>query len=95
MLVSAIIYLLTFIANIFIAILPSSTFWPLPEGLTDGLAWLGEQIGLAGAFLPDGVLSNMTSALTLIVTVNLFILPWLAARNFRLPFAAMTKGEKS
>ncbi len=93
MLISALLWLLAFIAGVFVSILPASTFWPLPSGLTDGLTWLGTQIGIAGAFLPDGTLANMAAALTLVVSVNLFVLPWLAARNFRLPFAAMTKEE--
>lgn len=93
MLISILIYVLTFIAGVFVSILPAASFWPLPVGLTDGLTWLGTQIGIAGAFLPDGTLATMVQALTLVVSVNLFILPWLAARNFRLPFAAMTKKE--
>ena len=95
MLISAILYVLTFIASVFVSILPDASFWPLPDGLTDGLTWLGSQIGIAGAFLPDGTLGNMASALTLVVSVNLFVIPWLAARNFRLPFAAMTRGERN
>lgn len=93
MIVSLLLYVLTLIASAFVALLPSSSFWPLPSGFTSAMDFLGEMSGLVATILPDNTFANLTGALTLVVTVNLFVIPWLAARNFRLPFAAMTKKE--
>jgi len=79
-------------AKFFAALLPSATFWPLPTGLTDALEWIATPFAYAGAFLPDGMLSTAFAALSLLLAVNLFVLPWLWARGFRLPFAAWNKG---
>jgi len=92
MLVDLLLYLLYAIATVFIAMLPPASWLPLPAGLTNAIAAFGEFIGNAAAFLPDGTLTNMVAALTVIGTVNLLVIPWLAARNFRLPFAGAAKG---
>jgi len=91
MLISLLLNVISIVAQIFQSFLPSASFWPLPTGITDAATWLGARIGTAAAFLPSGVLTNLTLALTLLAAVKLFVIPWLAARGFRLPFAAMTK----
>jgi len=86
MLINVLLWVLTKLAGVFVAILPNADFWPLPSGLTDSLSWISSQIGQVGAILPSGTLANLFAALTLVVAVQLFVLPWVAARNFRLPF---------
>jgi len=65
--------------------------WAFPAGLSSMFTSLGSFIGTVSVILPDGVLSNMAAAMTFVFAVQVFILPWLAARHFRLPFAAWNK----
>jgi len=92
MVVSAFLYVLTAIAGVFVAILPSATLIPLPADFISSLDWFGGIVGTVAVFLPDGTLANLVGAITLIGTVNLIVLPFLSARHFRLPFAGLTKG---
>jgi len=92
MVADLVLRILQLICDIFVAILPDASFWPLPSGFTSGLEFVGGKIALAAAILPAGTLENLTAALSLVVVANIFVLPWLAARNFRLPFAAINKG---
>jgi len=93
MIINVFLWIITLIVTVFVALLPDASIWPLPQGLTDGLEFLGDQVASLAAILPDNTLNNLVAALTLVITANLLVIPWLAARGFRLPFAAMTKRE--
>ena len=92
MIVSFFILLLTFMADILVAIMPDADFLPLPEGITGAFSLLGDFFATTSLILPDNTLTTLAEALTLVGVVNLFVLPWIAARKFRLPFAGSLKG---
>lgn len=93
MLVDFLLHVLTVLARVFTFILPPSSFLPLPQGFLDALEFIGTMVASAANVLPDGTLNNLVSAMTVVLAVNFVVVPWLAARNFRLPFAALTKKE--
>jgi len=75
------------------AVLIPSSWSTLPDGVLSMFTALGDFIGTASVILPDGFLANLAAATAVIFSVQLFVLPWIAARNFRLPFAALAKKE--
>ena len=91
MLVALLLWLLGTIARVFLFIWPIT--WDLPAGVASAFSSLGAFIGQASAILPDGVLANLAAASAFVLTVQIFALPWLVARGFRLPFAALTKKD--
>lgn len=86
---TVIIKFLNAVGQILLTILPDSTFLPLPSGVTSAFSWLGSVAGTAAAIMPDNFFSNIAAALTFVVAVNTFVIPWLAARNFKLPFTGI------
>jgi len=94
MLVNLILYAIGFIVGVFIdALAAVSSYIDTPSALLAAVSGIGYYIGLVANILPNGMLGHMVSALSLVVTVNLLVIPWMAARNFRLPFGALTKKE--
>lgn len=67
------------------SILPGASFWVLPSGITAAVSKMGTFISYFWAFMPDGSGSTTAAALSAVITVDLFVIPWLAARNIRLP----------
>jgi hypothetical protein len=92
MIIDLLLSVLSLIGAAFIAIWPGPDFLPLPASFYNSIDWLGSQIGVAANFLPDGFAANLAVALSLVVAVNLFVIPFIAARRFRLPFASFNKG---
>lgn len=81
------INLLYIAAIAFRSILPSREFWELPDMMVSAMEGLGSLISKAAAVLPDNFLLHLAAALALVITVTIFVFPWLAARNFKLPFS--------
>lgn len=91
MLVDLLLYVLAFIARAFQSFLPPASWLPLPAAFTNAISAMGEYVAMGLALLPSGFIGHLAAAVAVLTTVNLFVLPWLAARHFRLPFGAMTK----
>lgn len=92
MLTSLLLYVITFVASLLIAVLPDASAWPLPIGYTNGWAFISELFGTAAVFLPEGGLEAVGAALSFVILANAFVIPWLAARHFKLPFVGIHKG---
>lgn len=74
---------LSVLIGLFVAILPD---WQLPEALSEGLGGFSSFIALVDNILPSGTLTNLFAAAGVILGVNLFLIPLLIARNFKIPF---------
>lgn len=95
MLIDWLIFVLVKLCEAFLYILPDPGWFAWPQGLQDAFEDVGYFFSVAGAFLPDGVLGHLAAALGLKLVVDFIVIPWLIARDFRLPFAALTKNSKT
>ena len=83
MLVNLLLYVLAKIVEAFLFLTPQ---WDLPSALTTGIGSFGSFISMVDNILPDGTLENLLAASVLLLTINTFALPFIVARNFKIPF---------
>lgn len=91
MIFDLILLILEKLAALIVAVLPSSTFLPLPAGYYSTLTSFGDYLALAANLLPDGTLTNLVAASGFILAVRLVVVPILAGQHLTIPFIKTIK----
>ncbi len=72
----------TMLLRLYIAIIPSID---LPAGLLSAISYVGTCIAYTKNFVPNGTFENAAAALAFVAAVHFIVIPFIAARNFKIP----------